>query len=652
MVVFATSLGGDFVWTDREDILQGAHRITGLADIPTALTNSRPAYQARITGGLTDGSAGSWQPLALLSNSVSWGLWGDCAACFHLENVLLHVLVVVGLYALGRHLLSRRRHGNRLAFWSAALYAVHPATVTSVAWIGGRPYLLAAAFGVWSLVIFTRLQATTNAHRGYVRRWWGGMTLLSLLAMLAHETAYVLPLLALLIAGFESKERGRRAVSGIAPSRLTGLALLLAALLLVIAYRTAVLGGLNFAVDYATDSFLDNAGTALRHLWFLIDETLLPYEPIVSDAWPITRGWGAVEVAALLGFVVLVAATLIGLKLDQPAAFGAAWFLLWLVPGVGIFPSDHYHSGHTLYLAIWGLAFAVAQGLFLLWRPVGRQLVPGSEAVVFVPLILLLGIISGSSSMRWWDHTRLFESEIASDPHYMEGRLELAKAAVEKGDASVALNHALAAIEASRDKQYTGYWSTRDAFFVLGRAQLGLGMNHDAAGSFSAALDARPGDAKVLYWAGVTQLALKDYAAAETHLRQALARAPGLQDAQADLGVALAGQGRFVEAQPLLQQGIEQGLVSSTRHSALALALIEANRLVEATAQLEASLALREDADERARLAWVRWRLGQSDKAQSDLNMALLMEETNSPYVDWVRTQLQQPAPVPAKERP
>ena len=645
MVVFATSLGGDFVWTDREDILQGAHRITGLADIPTALTNSRPAYQARITGGLTDGSAGSWQPLALLSNSVSWGLWGDCAACFHLENVLLHVLVVVGLYALGRHLLSRRRHGNRLAFWSAALYAVHPATVTSVAWIGGRPYLLAAAFGVWSLVIFTRLQATTNAHRGYVRRWWGGMTLLSLLAMLAHETAYVLPLLALLIAGFESKERGRRAVSGIAPSRLTGLALLLAALLLVIAYRTAVLGGLNFAVDYPTDNFLDNAGTALRHLWFLIDETLLPYEPIVSDAWPITHGWGAVEVAALLGFVVLVAATLIGLKLDQPAAFGAAWFLLWLVPGVGIFPSDHYHSGHTLYLAIWGLAFAVAQGLFLLWRPVGRQLVPGSEAVVFVPLILLLGIISGSSSMRWWDHTRLFESEIASDPHYMEGRLELAKAAVEKGDASVALNHALAAIEASRDKQYTGYWSTRDAFFVLGRAQLGLGMNHDAAGSFSAALDARPGDAKVLYWAGVTQLALKDYAAAETHLRQALARAPGLQDAQADLGVALAGQGRFVEAQPLLQQGIEQGLVSSTRHSALALALIEANRLVEATAQLEASLALREDADERARLAWVRWRLGQSDKAQSDLNMALLMEETSSPYVNWVQTQLQQPTP-------
>ncbi|MEZ5586819.1 MAG: tetratricopeptide repeat protein [Sedimenticolaceae bacterium] len=652
VAVFAASLGGDFVWTDREDILQGGHRVTALADIPTSLVNTRPAYQARLTGGQADGSAGSWQPLTLLSNSVSWTLWGDCAACFHLENVLLHLVVVVGLYALGRHLLSRRRHANRLAFWSAALYAVHPATVNSVAWIGGRPYLLAAAFGVWSLVVFTRLQATTNAHRGHVKRWLGGMTLMALAAMLAHETAYMLPLMALLIAGFESKERGRRAVGGIAPSRVAGLTLLLAVLLLIIIYRALVLGGLNFAADYPTDSIFNNAGTALRHLWFLIDETLLPYEPIVSDAWPITRGWGAVEVAALLGFVVLIAATLIGLKLRQPAAFGAAWFLLWLVPGVGIFPSDHYHSGHTLYLAAWGLSFAVAHALFLLWRPVGRQLVPGSEAVVFVPVILLLGILSGSSSMRWWDHSRLFESEIASDPHYMEGRLELAKAAVEKGDASVALNHSLAAIDASRDKQYTGYWSARDAFFVLGRAQLGLGMKHDAVGSFGAALDARPGDARVLYWAGVAQIALEDYAAAENHLRQALAAVPAFPEAQAELGVALAGQGRFAEAEPLLQQAIERGMGSSTRHAALALALIDADRLVEATEQLEASLALHEDADERARLAWVRWRLGHSDKAQSDLNMALLMEETNSPYVDWVRTQLQQPAPVPAKERP
>ncbi|MBT8428981.1 MAG: hypothetical protein KJN79_03620, partial [Gammaproteobacteria bacterium] len=171
LIVYASALGGDFVWSDREDILQGAHRLTSLSDLPAALSSSRQGYRARVTGGSTDNAAGSWQPLTLLSNSLSWGLWGDCAFCFHLENILLHGLLVVGLYALGRHLLSQRRHGNRIAAWAAALFAVHPAAVTSVTWIGGRPYLLAAVLSVWALVIFSRLQATTKSRQGHVNRW-------------------------------------------------------------------------------------------------------------------------------------------------------------------------------------------------------------------------------------------------------------------------------------------------------------------------------------------------------------------------------------------------------------------------------------------------------------------------------------------------
>ncbi len=125
--MYASALGGDFVWSDREDILQGAHRLTSLTDVPAGPEQFRQAYRARVTGASADRAAGTWQPLTLLSNSISWGLWGDCAFCFHLENVLLHGLLVVGLYALGRHLLSQRRHGNRIAAWAAALFAVHPA---------------------------------------------------------------------------------------------------------------------------------------------------------------------------------------------------------------------------------------------------------------------------------------------------------------------------------------------------------------------------------------------------------------------------------------------------------------------------------------------------------------------------------------------
>ncbi len=651
LVVFASALGGGFVWTDREDILGGGHRLTDLDDVPAALSSARPAYRERdLSSTPPDPAAGSWQPLTVLSNSLSWGLWGDCAFCFRLENVLLHGMLVLGLYALGRHLLRQRRHGNRLAAWAAALFAVHPATVTSVAWIGGRPYLLVAVLGVWSLVLFTRLPATTKSHRHGARRWLLGLALAGMAAMLAHESAYLLPLLALLIAAFESRERGRHPLGGIAPLRLQGLALYLGVLLLLIGYRKLVLGGLEFAGNYPTDSLFNNAGTALRHFWFLIEQTLLPAEPIISDAWPVTQTWGSAEAAAFLGFLVVIGATATGLWLRHPSALGVAWFLLWLIPGVGLFPSTHYHSSHTLYLATWGASFAVTYALFLLWRPVGRQLVPGSEAVMFVPLILILAVITGFSNARLWDHTRLFESEIASDPHYMEGRLELAKEALRRDDAASALNHALAAIEASRDDGFTGHWSARDAFFLLGRAQWELGLHHEAAGSFDAALEHRPGDSAALYWLGVSRLSLEEYAAAEEGLRGALAANAGLAEASADLGVALAGQQRYIEAYPLLKEAIDRGLGNARRHRALALTMIDANQLADAAAQLEASLDHDEDPVERARLAWVAWRLGDVDKAWRDLNMALQFEEETSPYVAWVQDQLSRPATAKSPE--
>ncbi len=73
--------------------------------------------------------------------------------------------------------------------------------------------------------------------------------------------------------------------------------------------------------------------------------------------------------------------------------------------GSGCFPAIIITAARHSTSLSWGLAFAVAYGLFLLWRPIGRQLFAGSEAVVFVPLILVLGVITGFSNARWWSHT-------------------------------------------------------------------------------------------------------------------------------------------------------------------------------------------------------------------------------------------------------
>jgi tetratricopeptide (TPR) repeat protein len=639
VLVFASSLLGSFVWTDHDDILKGGYRITSLDDLHAVVTTTRDAYRLRIDGASADPTSGNWQPVVALSNSLSWGIWGECAFCFHLENLLLHLLTVIGVYALARHLLAQRRHGHRIALWSAALFAVHPATVTSVAWIGGRSYLLAGVFAVWSLVLFTRLQATTKSQREHTRRWLVLSTLTAMAAYLSNEMTFVLPLAAFMVAAFESRERGRHFAGGISPLRLQGIALISGALLLVLLYRSFVIGGIQAAGDYPSASTLDNIGTALRHFWYLFESAAVPGEPVLSDAWKISHGWGSTEVAALLGMLVLLVLIGLGLRINHPSAFGVAWFVIWIVPGAGFFPSDHYHNPHALYLASWGLALAFGYGLFVLWRPLGRQLLPGSEAVVYAPLILVLGVMTALSNARWWDNSGLFEAEIAHDPYYIEGRLELADVALTKGDAEAALNHVLTAIEAARNDAYTGYWSPRDGFLLLGRAQRDLGLYHESAGSLKLALEERPGDARVLYHLGVTHIALDEHEEAETALREALRSQPELSEARADLGVAFSGQGRFADAEPLLREAIAQGKGNQRRHRALALSLIERGDLAAAAEQLEAALMIKETVDERARLAWISWRLGNTDKAYQDLNMAMQMEETMSPYLEWVQQQ-------------
>jgi len=640
LVVFASSLAGSFVWTDREDILLGGYRVTGIDDLGSALSSTREAYRLRAEGGAIDTTAGSWQPLTALSYSLSWGLWGDCAFCFHLENVLLHLLVVVGLYALGRHLLSQRRHGARIAVWAAAIFAVHPATVSSVAWIGGRSYLLASVFAVWSLVLFTRLQATTKSERRHVNRWLIMLSLAGLAALTSNEIAYLLPFAALLVGVYESRERGRTFLGGIAPVRIQGLALLGGMLLLVILYRQLVIGGMHAAGEYPSSSLLDNIGTALRHFWYLLESVVLPGEPVLSDAWKISRGWGTAEVAALLGVMVMLAALGVGLKVNHPSALGGTWYLMWIIPGAGFVPTEYYHNSHILYLASWGLALAAAYALFTLWRPLGRQLLPGSEAVVYVPLILLLAVITAFSNARWWEERGLFEAEIAHDPHYIEGRLRLAARALDTGEPEIALNHVLTAIDASHDETYTGHWSPRDGYLLLGRSQFEIGLVEESIGSFRTALEHRPDDTELLYRLGLALLETDDHVGAEKHLQQVLQQHPGHAEAEAELGVLLTQEQRYAEARPLLATALQNGLGNPRRHRAMAQVLIEAGELQQAAEQLEAALRGRENTDDRARLAWVAWQLGQTDRAYSDLNMAMQMEEEMTPYLEWVQQQI------------
>ena len=632
-IAFISAMPGDFIWTDGPQIIDGTQRIQSFQDLVDVFRYTAPQFRTRLDGPPIKEATGSWQPTATLDFSLGWAIWRNCAFCFRLEGLLLHFATVIGFLALGRHLLSQRRRGNSVAFWAAMGFAVHPIVVPVVSSSQGRPVLLATACAVWCIVLFSRLPPTSKSHHRDLRRWPLWLAAAATAAVGAWELALAVPLAALLIAWFDSSERERPGIRGISRTRLRGLALLSAIVIAYCLYRVVVFGGIGFAGTYPSNNLLNNFGTAFRLFWQHLSVVLIPGEPVVSDAFRITSGWGAGEVAALLGSAIWIAVTLLGLKVRHPAALGSAWFLLWSLPVTGIFPAVRYYSEAALYPAYWGLLFGIAYFLMQLWRPIGRQLTRGSEAVMFGPIILAVAFITALSNVRFWNDHALFESEVDNDPYYVEGRSILTHLSAKRGAVDEPLEQALKTIEASQDRKFTGFYPKFDVFRNLGNAQLDLQLFEEAESSFTMALSERPSSASAHHGLGGALLGLEDIDGAMRAFEKALELKADYLPAQADLGIALIKQEKYEEGLEYLAAGLANGLDGYVRRVAMAQALIELNEFQQAQQHLEAALAFNEAAETRAKLAWVQWKLGDHRSARENINVALQLDESSSEYV-------------------
>ena len=159
------------------------------------ITQCRPVREGLTTEGirwaLTDGPAGNWYPLAMLSHMLDCQLYGlDHPAGHFLGNLLLHAGTVVGLFFVLRAMTGQMWPSALVA----ALLAAHPQHVESVAWLAERRDVLSGFLFVLTLA----------AYLGYVRHDRSlGRYLLRLLALalglMAKAMLVTLPALLLLL---------------------------------------------------------------------------------------------------------------------------------------------------------------------------------------------------------------------------------------------------------------------------------------------------------------------------------------------------------------------------------------------------------------------------------------------------------------------
>lgn len=520
--------------------------------------------------------ASNWHPLTMLSLMLDAELFGPGPRGFHLMNVLYHLGNAVLAF-----LVLRRLTG---AAWrsaaAAAVFAVHPLHVESVAWVSERKDVLSGLFFWLALGAYARYVVRPSPGRH------GVVTGLLLLGLLAKSMLVTLPLLLLVL---DIWPLGRlRPGSGMPRSLVLekmpwlGLAAVFSIVTIVAQVRGSSLQTLenlpfSWRMQNALLSYVRYLGNALwpERLYFLH-----PYPTHPPGVGP-----------ALAAFALLAALTVLALSLVRrfPAlAAGWFWYLGLLVPVIGLVQvGSQTIADRYMYLPLAGVSLAVLWPLADLLR--GRPVQRAAGAFVAVVTVCALAITANAQARRWESGLTLYgrSLEQGSEDEKWLAHYGLGVAFGQAGDRGRAKEHYLASI--ALRPSWAGSFNNYAAILLKeGRAA-------EALAQFREAIRIAPKDPRGHYGAGLALAALGRDEPALLWYRDALRLNPGLSVAYTDLGAALARLGRLLEAELVFREGMRLRPEDPLLPYNLGLTLAALGRQGEAIAAFDAAVRLRPD---------------------------------------------------------
>jgi protein O-mannosyl-transferase len=333
------------------------------------------------------GESGLYRPATTLSYLFNYAILGSGknAAGYHWTNLLLHLLNAVLLYFV-----ARRFTGAIPAAWIAALWGVHPVLTESVAAISGRPDLIAGVCVLGGLLLYWKSIEAAGARR---IAWLAALALVTLIGVLAKESAIVLPAIVLLYALLWRDHRG-----------LLGAGIAMFIPIQVMFYlRAASMFGLPPTQFPFWDNPITGAGfwtgraAALavigREVALLIWPAKLSSDYSWSQIRPEEIAWLGVPVA-ILG----AAGVALLWRWSRTGFFVAiAALLAWLPSSNLLFPIGTIMAERFLYLP----ATAFAAGLVWLAMRLPQRVAWG-----------VLGAVAIALAVRTWDRNRAWGSDL------------------------------------------------------------------------------------------------------------------------------------------------------------------------------------------------------------------------------------------------
>jgi tetratricopeptide (TPR) repeat protein len=565
--------------------------------------------------------ASNWHPLTWISHMLDCQLYGLNPGGHHLTNILLHAATAILLF-----LVLRRMTG---ALWRsafvAAVFAIHPLRVESVAWVAERKDVLSGVFFMLTIGAYV-CYVEESKVRGPKSKVLYSLTLVAFaLGLMCKPMLVTLPVVLLLldywplgrVAGGEWRVTGEK---GGKPSTLNPqLSTLLLEKLPLFGLATASCVITIFAQTEAVRSFEQislsgRVGNALISYVAYLGQMFWPSD--LAVLYPFRAGdVGVSRVGLSLVVLAGISTGVFFLRRRPYFLTGWLWYLIMLVPVIGILQvglqarADRYTylPQIGLYLLLTWAAADLCAG----WRQ--RRVVLGGCATIILTALIFCARVQTSywqNSESLWTHTLACTSD--NDIAYNG----LGIALLEKGNVDDAIIHFQKALQLNPDAAKVQN--------NLGNAFLRKGNVDEAISHYQKVLQIRPDYAEIHYNLGNALLRKGSVDDAIVHFQKALQIKPDYTDARFNLGSVLLRRGRVDEAIVQFQKALQIRPDYAEVHYNLGNALFQRGSVDEAISQYQRALQIKPDyAEAHYNLGNAFFQQGHVDEAIAHYQKAL-----------------------------
>jgi protein O-mannosyl-transferase len=522
LLVYWPAMHAAFIWDDDEYVTKNPtlQAPDGLKDI-----------------WLRPGATPQYYPLVHTTFWIEHHFWGLRPLGYHLVNILLHALAAATLWILLRQL------GAPGAWLIAAIFALHPLQVESVAWVTERKNVLSGLLYFTSILAYLHGRVPVRADHVPRRLWYTLSLFLFLCALWSKTVTATLPIAVIILLWWKWGRIKRRSLLVLAPFGAAGV--LLGSMTIWMEKTHVRALGPDWDLSLLQRTFI--AGHAF---WFYLYKLICPTRlTFIYGRWSVDpAAWWQI-LFPLAGLALFAVLWLWRRRVGRAPLAAALFYGITLFPALGFFntfPMRYsFVADHFQYLAGLGPIALVAGGLTALVDRWSKRLggsasgqSRGRSVISFLfpaAIVLLLAPMTWHRAQAYRDPEVLWLNTLQRNPQAWMARHNLGRYYEEHGRVDEAIDQYKRAMLIRPDLDSPA--------FNLGNIYANLGKVPEAVRSYETALGNNPRLVEAHINLGNLLYRTGDASGAIRHYEAAVELAPSYATAHRNLAFALAGHG-------------------------------------------------------------------------------------------------------------